>query len=87
MSPHDPDLPPLPTDGGCTIQCDGSSRNNPGPAGIGIAVLDAAGNTISKVSHSLGERTNNQAEYEALIYALTEAATLPPPVKIGRAHV
>ncbi len=45
---------------------DGAARNNPGPAGIGIVIK--RGNVILlKRGFFIGERTNNQAEYLALI--------------------
>jgi ribonuclease HI len=54
------------------IYTDGSSRGNPGPAGIGIAVFNASDTTtpIEKISRYIGTATNNVAEYEALIQAL-----------------
>lgn len=55
-----------------TVQIDGSSRNNPGPAGIGVAVIAPDGQLIKEISRFIGIKTNNQAEYEALITALTE---------------
>lgn len=58
------------------INIDGSSRRNPGPAGIGVAVCDTHGRVIKEISHSIGIRTNNQAEYEALLCALRECAGL-----------
>lgn len=52
-----------------TIFTDGGSRGNPGPAGAGAAIYK--GDTeIGSVSKFLGIRTNNWAEYEALILAL-----------------
>ncbi|HDR00137.1 MAG TPA: ribonuclease HI family protein [candidate division WOR-3 bacterium] len=67
---------------GYVIQTDGSSRRNPGPAGIGVAVIDPAGNTIKEISRAIGVRTCNQAEYEALARALEEAGKLTPPVVV-----
>jgi len=64
------------------IQADGSSRNNPGPAGIGVCVLDAAGKVLAEIAKSIGERTNNQAEYAALLEALEHAAPLDGPVVV-----
>ncbi|MDR7522171.1 MAG: ribonuclease HI family protein [Armatimonadota bacterium] len=52
---------------------DGASRGNPGPAGIGVVVQDARGRTIAEVREFLGEATNNVAEYQALLRALSEA--------------
>jgi len=59
------------------IFCDGGSRGNPGPAGIGAVVLDATSEpprTLASVSETIGIATNNVAEYTALIRAL-EVAT------------
>lgn len=54
------------------VYVDGSSRGNPGPAGIGVAVFSA--NNLSKpleeISCYIGIATNNVAEYEAVIHAL-----------------
>ena len=52
------------------IYTDGGARNNPGPAGIGIVFFDEQKNIIQKHKEYIGERTNNQAEYEALVKAL-----------------
>lgn len=59
-----------------TIYVDGASRGNPGPAGIGIAIEDKKGITKARISCYIGETTNNQAEYKALIMGLREAAKL-----------
>lgn len=55
---------------------DGGARGNPGPAGIGIVVSDLNGNKLKELGEYIGETTNNQAEYKALIQALTEAYKL-----------
>ena len=55
-----------------TIYTDGGARGNPGPAGAG-AVVYKGKKKIAEVSKFLGERTNNWAEYEALILALEAA--------------
>lgn len=52
------------------IYTDGGARNNPGPAGAGVVIKDARGKTVGQYKKFLGEKTNNQAEYEAVIYAL-----------------
>ena len=55
------------------IYTDGGARGNPGKAGAG-AVIQQGGKTIAGIKKYLGDnRTNNRAEYEALIFALTEA--------------
>lgn len=60
------------------IYVDGSSRGNPGPAGIGIYCKELG----IKVSISVGQKTNNEAEYLALIGALSIARGLNEPVTI-----
>lgn len=52
-----------------TIHGDGGSRGNPGPSGAGATVHDAKGELVATVSKFLGVRTNNFAEYEAVILA------------------
>ena len=49
---------------------DGGSRGNPGPAAIGVVVMDEQGNTILEYKRKIGENTNNVAEYMAMIKAL-----------------
>lgn len=49
---------------------DGASRKNPGHSGAGIYIEDEDGNKISELSRYLGIKTNNEAEYMALIIAL-----------------
>jgi len=58
------------------IFCDGGAFNNPGPAGIGVVICDKSGKVIKKISRYVGEKTNNQAEYQAIIAALKEAKKL-----------
>jgi ribonuclease HI len=52
------------------VHTDGAARGNPGPAAIGVVVQDETGRVIWETSRSLGIRTNNEAEYLALIAAL-----------------
>ncbi len=52
------------------VYTDGGSRGNPGSAGVGVVVADAKGNIIKNYSKDIGVRTNNEAEYEAVILAL-----------------
>ena len=59
-----------------TVYIDGASRGNPGPAGIGVYIKDERGSTELRVSSYIGEATNNEAEYRALIRALEEAVRL-----------
>ena len=58
------------------IYSDGAARGNPGPAGAGAVLKDSGGKVRSEVCRYLGEMTNNQAEYHALLLALKEAKRL-----------
>ena len=64
------ELTTIPVDSSLTIYTDGASSGNPGPSGIGIVILDKEGRQVGKVSSYIGRRTNNYAEYAALIRAL-----------------
>jgi len=58
------------------IYTDGGARGNPGPAGIGAVIYDDQKSRIAEVSEYIGEATNNQAEYKAVIAALEKAKQL-----------
>jgi ribonuclease HI len=58
------------------IHSDGGARGNPGPAGIGAILHDTDGKVVAEISRHLGETTNNQAEYKALIAGLEKAEEL-----------
>ena len=53
--------------------CDGGSRGNPGPAGYGALIEDQNGRVLARLSEYLGKRTNNYAEYSALLAVLAWA--------------
>lgn len=55
-----------------TAYCDGASRGNPGPASYGVVLCDPAGVVVGEIGERIGINTNQVAEYEALIRALTE---------------
>ena len=57
-----------------TAYFDGGARSNPGPAGYGVYIVDDGGNVLAELSGSLGNTTNNIAEYNGLIAALQWAA-------------
>jgi ribonuclease HI len=57
------------------IYTDGGARGNPGPAGIGV-VIWSGNNLVGRHKNYIGEATNNQAEYKAVILALEEAKKL-----------
>ena len=54
------------------IYTDGGSRGNPGPAAIG-AWIETLG---EKYAQTIGKATNNDAEYQALIFALKKTKAL-----------
>ena len=58
------------------IYTDGGARGNPGPAAIGVVIKDEKENLIKSYSEKIGEKTNNEAEYEAIIFALKKAKHL-----------
>jgi ribonuclease HI len=58
------------------IHSDGGARGNPGPAGIGAILNLEDGTILAEISLYLGETTNNQAEYRALIAGLEKAKEL-----------
>ena len=58
------------------VSCDGASRGNPGPAGIGAQITDESGAILGEVAEGIGETTNNVAEYTAVIEGLSLAAKL-----------
>jgi ribonuclease HI len=70
-----------------TIHADGGARGNPGPAGAGAMIRDARGNSVASVSQFLGVRTNNFAEYEAVILAFKTLAKLVPAAKRSKTEV
>ncbi len=63
------------------IHADGGSRGNPGPSGAGAMIRDEFGNSIASVSQFLGIRTNNFAEYEAVILAFEALGKIVPVEK------
>jgi len=59
------------------VNTDGASRGNPGPAAIGVVIKDETGKVVKKYSEFLGlEMTNNEAEYEAVIFSLKKLKLL-----------
>ena len=70
------------------LYCDGACRGNPGPASIGIALYDSSETPFFQHGSTIGETTNNEAEYRAVIRGLELALELfakqglPPHLKI-----
>jgi len=54
------------------IYSDGGARGNPGPAAIGVYIPEVE----KKYSKTLGEKTNNEAEYAGVIFALKKTKAL-----------
>ncbi len=50
-----------------SIFTDGGSRGNPGPSALGVVIKNEEGETIQKLNKFLGNKTNNQAEYLAVL--------------------
>jgi ribonuclease HI len=51
---------------------DGASRGNPGEAGAGACLVEDNGDLVWEYAEYLGKKTNNEAEYTALIRLLEE---------------
>lgn len=66
---------------------DGGARGNPGPAAIGIVIKDENGAVIKSYGEAVGERTNNEAEYEAIIFALRKIKALFGKEKIKKIEI
>lgn len=65
------------------IEADGGSRGNPGPAGSGAVLIDAdTGEVVLEIAKSIGVATNNVAEYNAVLAALTEARKINASAKV-----
>lgn len=64
-----------------TIHTDGGSRGNPGPAAIGVVINGR------EYSEQIGKATNNEAEYQAVIFALKKAKALYGKKTIKTAEV
>ncbi|MFD0314688.1 bifunctional RNase H/acid phosphatase [Streptomyces flavalbus] len=65
------------------VEADGGSRGNPGPAGYGALVIDAAsGETVAEAAEYLGTVTNNVAEYRGLLAGLRAARELDPTATV-----
>ncbi|MEU4655842.1 bifunctional RNase H/acid phosphatase [Streptomyces sp. NPDC023723] len=65
------------------VEADGGSRGNPGPAGYGAVVRDAAsGETLAETAEYLGVATNNVAEYRGLLAGLRAARELDPAARV-----
>ena len=59
-----------------TINVDGGARGNPGPAAIAAVASDEAGAVLAERSETIGEATNNVAEYRAMLLGIELAKEL-----------
>ena len=64
------------------VYTDGAARGNPGHAGIGIIIYDENDFIIRTYKEYLGETTNNQAEYRALLKSLDLIKKLESNIEI-----
>jgi probable phosphoglycerate mutase len=66
-----------------TIEADGGSRGNPGPAAYGALVKDAdTGRVLAEEGTTIGVASNNVAEYSGLIAGLRMAEQVAPGADI-----
>jgi ribonuclease HI len=79
-SAREASAPPRAPDGAAVAYADGACSGNPGPAGVGIVLLDRGGR--AELSHYLGEGTNNIAELTAIELALERVADTERPIRI-----
>ncbi len=62
---------------------DGGSRNNPGPAAIGVYL-----ETLHRqYGHYIGQKTNNEAEYEAVIFGLKKIKQIVGKDRIKKTEI
>ncbi len=59
------------------IHTDGASRGNPGKAAIAYVIEGLPSGKV-EFAETIGETTNNQAEYQALVRALTNLSEFSP---------
>lgn len=58
------------------VNVDGGARGNPGPAAIAAVIRAPSGDVLEEHGESIGEATNNVAEYKALLLGIARAAAL-----------
>ena len=69
------------------IQTDGGSRGNPGPSAVGYVLKSADGSLKKEYGEYIGITTNNDAEYQAVIFGLKKLKALIGKERAGHAHV
>jgi len=68
------------------VNTDGGSRGNPGFAAIGV-VITGIGKEIKEYSDFIGTKTNNEAEYQAIIFALKKVRQLAGRDNLAKVEV
>jgi len=56
------------------IHADGGARGNPGPAAIGAVIKNNQNQVLARISQTVGNKTNNEAEYLAVIAVLKQVS-------------
>ncbi len=65
------------------VEADGGSRGNPGPAAYGAIVRDGeTGRVLVEVAETIGEATNNVAEYRGVLAGIEHALEVDPDARI-----
>ena len=65
------------------VEADGGSRGNPGPAAYGAVVRDGeTGRVLVEVAETIGEATNNVAEYRGVLAGIQHALEVDPEARI-----
>ena len=62
------------TDRRLLVNVDGGARGNPGPAAIAAVIALPDGTVLEERQETIGEATNNVAEYRALLLGIERAA-------------
>lgn len=57
------------------VYTDGGAKGNPGPAALGVVLTDGK-RVIKRYAEFIGRATNNEAEYQAVIFALQKIKAL-----------
>src|SRR3989344_3441180 len=69
------------------IYTDGGSRGNPGHAALGVAIYRADGASIKSYGETLGTKTNNEAEYLAVVSGLKKVKALFGKNRVKKMHI
>jgi len=69
------------------IYIDGGSRGNPGPSAFGMILCNGKGDILKKYSEYIGKATNNEAEYQGLIFALKKVKAYFGKEKIKKMEI